>query len=124
MKLHEIQAALEALGIIKTLNELKNKGKDRVVQYAGTVSSIWGNITGDITQQSDLQILLNNKVDKEIGKGLSTEDYTTTEKNKLTNIEENAEVNVNADWESTSGDSEILNKPDMEYYKRYTFLMS
>ena len=37
---------------------------------------------------------LNNKVDKISGKGLSTEDYTTTEKNKLSNIEDGAEVNV------------------------------
>ena len=37
---------------------------------------------------------LNNKVDKINGKGLSTEDYTTTEKNKLSNIEDGAEVNV------------------------------
>lgn len=34
-----------------------------------------------------------NKVDKEVGKGLSTNDYTTTEKNKLAGIEAGAEVN-------------------------------
>lgn len=33
-------------------------------------------------------------VPKETGKGLSTNDYTTAEKNKLTGIEDNAEVNV------------------------------
>lgn len=36
---------------------------------------------------------LDNKVDKETGKGLSTNDYTTAEKNKLNGIEEGAEVN-------------------------------
>ena len=51
------------------------------------------------------------KVDKIVGKGLSTEDYTTTEKNKLAGIAEGAEVNVNADWNAVSGDSQILNKP-------------
>ena len=51
------------------------------------------------------------KVDKIVGKGLSTEDYTTTEKTKLFGIAEGAEVNVNADWNSVSGDSQILNKP-------------
>jgi len=51
------------------------------------------------------------KVDKVTGKGLSTEDYTTTEKNKLAGIAEGAEVNVNADWNATSGDAQILNKP-------------
>ena len=33
---------------------------------------------------------LGNKVDKETGKGLSTNDYTTTEKNKLAGIAEGA----------------------------------
>ena len=54
---------------------------------------------------------LANKVDKETGKGLSEEDFTTAEKNKLAGIEAGAEVNVNADWNATSGDAEILNKP-------------
>ena len=54
---------------------------------------------------------LANKVDKETGKGLSEEDFTMAEKNKLAGIEADAEVNVNADWNATSGDAEILNKP-------------
>jgi hypothetical protein len=54
---------------------------------------------------------LANKVDKETGKGLSEENFTMAEKNKLTGIEAGAEVNVNADWNATSGDAEILNKP-------------
>lgn len=37
--------------------------------------------------------------------------YTTTEKNKLAGIAAGAEVNVNADWNATSGDAQILNKP-------------
>lgn len=40
--------------------------------------------------------------------------YTTTEKNKLANIAAGAEVNVNADWNSNSGDSQILNKPTID----------
>ena len=35
--------------------------------------------------------------------------YTTTEKTKLSGIQSGAKVNVNADWNSTSGDSQILN---------------
>jgi len=53
----------------------------------------------------------NKFVEKETGKGLSTNDYTTDEKNKLAGIETGAEVNVNADWEAASGDAQILNKP-------------
>ena len=36
-----------------------------------------------------------------------------TEKTKLAGIQAGAEVNVNADWNSTSGDSQILNKPSI-----------
>ena len=37
--------------------------------------------------ETELALLLNNKVDKEEGKGLSTNDYTTAEKNKLASLE-------------------------------------
>ena len=37
--------------------------------------------------------------------------YTTTEKSKLSGIASGAEVNVNADWTAVSGDAQILNKP-------------
>lgn len=56
---------------------------------------------------------IKNKVDKDGNKVLSTNDYTTAEKNKLANIEAGAEVNVNADWNATSGDAQILNKPTL-----------
>lgn len=50
--------------------------------------------TGDITElQEDvkqLQTDIKNKVDKVSGKGLSTNDYTTAEKNKLAGIAANA----------------------------------
>ena len=54
---------------------------------------------------------LDLKVDKVFGKQLSTEDYTTAEKTKLAGIEDGAEVNENADWNATTGDAQILNKP-------------
>ena len=43
--------------------------------------------------------------------GATLNDYTTAEKNKLSGIATGAEVNVNADWNATSGDAQILNKP-------------
>lgn len=60
--------------------------------------------------------LYESKVDKVTGKVLSSNDYTTTEKNKLANIEENAQVNVQADWlqsDNTEPDY-IKNKPGDE----------
>jgi hypothetical protein len=47
-----------------------------------------------IKQINGLQTALNDKVDKVTGKGLSTNDYTNDEKNKLTGIEEAAQVNT------------------------------
>ena len=44
--------------------------------------------------KKDINLLLGGKVDAISGKGLSTNDYTTTEKNKLANIENGAQVNV------------------------------
>lgn len=64
---------------------------------------------------------LATKVDKVVGKGLSTEDYTTAEKNKLSGIEAGAEVNVNADWNSSSGDSQILNKPTIPEFAEINY---
>lgn len=61
--------------------------------------------------QSEVDALEQAKVDKETGKGLSTNDYTTAEKNKLAGIAANAEVNVQSDWNATSGDAFIKNKP-------------
>lgn len=60
---------------------------------------------------SKLKTMIAAKVDKVDGKGLSTNDYTTAEKTKLAGIAAGAEVNVNADWNATSGDAVIKNKP-------------
>jgi hypothetical protein len=72
-------------------------------------------LAGDLSGTADEPTVpeLSNKVDKVTGKGLSTEDYTTAEKDKLAGIQAGAEVNVNADWNATSGDAQILNKPSI-----------
>ena len=56
---------------------------------------------------------LNKKVDKENGKGLSTNDFTDAYKTKLEGIETGAEVNVQSDWSQTNNASDdfIKNKP-------------
>ena len=62
--------------------------------------------------------LLSNKVDKIEGKSLSTNDYTTEEKEKLTSIEEGAQVNVTPDFDQSdpSSDDYIKNRTHwMEY---------
>lgn len=67
--------------------------------------------TGLALVWSKIKLLMTSKVDKVDGKGLSTNDYTADEKAKLANIAAGAEVNVNADWNATTGDAAILNKP-------------
>ena len=62
---------------------------------------------------SALATKINGKVDAVSGKQLSTEDYTTAEKTKLSGIETGAQVNVQSDWNATDGDAKILNKPTL-----------
>lgn len=58
---------------------------------------------------------LAGKVDAIVGKGLSTEDYTTAEKEKLSGIASGAEVNVQSDWNQSdnTADDFIKNKPTL-----------
>ena len=43
---------------------------------------------------TDINAIVDDKVDKVSGKGLSTNDFTTTEKNKLSGIQAGAQVNA------------------------------
>ena len=88
----------------------------------GTVILAKGDVgLGNVDNTSDAnkpisiatQTALNGKVDAVDGMGLSSNDYTGTEKSKLAGIAAGAEVNINADWNATSGDAQILNKPTL-----------
>lgn len=79
-----------------------NSGSDAFIKNKPTIppavtvdSSLSGTSTNPVQNQV-INTALGNKVDKVTGKGLSTNDYTTNEKNKLSNIESGAEVNQNA----------------------------
>ena len=61
--------------------------------YAAKATTLEGYGITDAYTQSAVDTELNKKVDKEIGKQLSTNDYTTAEKTKLTGIATGAEVN-------------------------------
>lgn len=60
-----------------------------------TLDSLSG-LVGDTSVSAQIAEAIADKVDKVSGKQLSTNDYTTTEKNKLANIASGAEVNQNA----------------------------
>lgn len=72
-----------------------------------------GAVSTHNTSTSAHSTLFANKVDKVTGKGLSTNDYTTAEKTKLSGVETGAQKNVQADWSATSGAAAILNKPTL-----------
>ena len=54
---------------------------------------------------------ISGKVDKVPGMGLSEANFTSSEKTKLGGIAAGAQVNVQSDWNATSGDAYIKNKP-------------
>lgn len=59
-------------------------------------------LSNDYYNKSSIDSLLNGKVDKVTGKGLSTEDFTSSEKTKLSNIESEANKTIVV---QTTGDS-------------------
>ena len=66
------------------------------------LSGIETGATADQTA-SEIRTLVENATDSNV--------FTDADHTKLNGIETGAEVNVNADWNSSSGDSQILNKP-------------
>ena len=81
-----------------------------VAARVDTLETEMDSVESDITA---LEAAVGNKVDKVDGKGLSTNDYTNEEKQKLAGIAAGAEVNVQADWNEsdTGSDAYIKNKP-------------
>lgn len=70
-------------------NPVQNRVVDNAISNLNT-------LVGDTSVSSQISSAIANKVDKVDGKGLSTNDYTTEEKNKLAGITSGAEVNQNA----------------------------
>jgi hypothetical protein len=68
----------------------KEDKSNKVTSWSGTVNDT------HYPSEKLVKDSLDGKVDKESGKGLSTNDYTTAEKTKLAGIADGAEVNQNA----------------------------
>lgn len=85
--------------IMKAISEFITHKADAVIHITSAERTKWNAVT--------------NKVDKVAGKGLSANDYSTADKDKLAGIASRAEVNVQPDWNTsdTSSDSYIKNKP-------------
>lgn len=94
-------SGIEAGAQINTITGIK--GSSESSYRTGNISISPANIgLGNVNNTSDLnkpistatQSALNGKVDKVSGKGLSSEDYTKAEKDKLAGIEAGAQVNT------------------------------
>ena len=84
-------------------------------QTLGNLVTAWSSTPSDTKYPSEklVKTALDGKVDKETDKGLSTNDYTTADKDKLAGIASGAEVNVQSDWnqDTTTANDYIKNKP-------------
>ena len=84
--------------------------------YRESEWQIIGDTTVDLSNyytKTETDDLLDDKVDKEDGKGLSTNDFTDAYQTKLDEIETSAQKNVQSDWEESdvNSDAFIKNKP-------------
>lgn len=103
---------IEDSGVSK--DYIDNKISDLVNSAPETLDTL-GELATAIQENDDLIVILNNaianKVDKVAGKSLSTNDYTTVEKNKLADIETGAQVNAPVDSAlSTTSTNAVQNK--------------
>lgn len=115
---------LDSLAEIKTIGtglDLDSNGELTVTGGGGggftpttaQLAAMNSGITAEKLQADETA--LAGKVDKETGKGLSANDFTTAEKTKLAGIAEGAEVNVQSNWTqtTTTADDYIKNKPTL-----------
>lgn len=83
--------------------------------FNNAIGQLQGSITALQGRMTQAETAIQGKVDKVTGKGLSTEDYTTAEKNKLANLENYDDTEVKADIQENTDDIEALtNKHNTE----------
>ena len=85
----------EALNNKPKINNVELTGNKSLADLGINIPTKTSELTNDsnYVNQTALNQLLENKVDKESGKGLSANDFTNALKDKLDGIESNAEVN-------------------------------
>ena len=100
------------MAIFLPQTEIINRVLQKIKSILPSTASEIDDTTKSQTVQASLDELYSDKVDKVSGKGLSTNDYTSTEKTKLAGIEAGAEVNVQGDWaqNDTTADDYIKNR--------------
>lgn len=128
--LDTLKEVADAIELSKSVEEALNKAIGTKANNS-VLSSHTSNTTIHVTSEERTKWnTVNDKVDKVNGKVLSSNDYTTTEKNKLAGIANNATAVTDStvsgwgykktdtntwrpqpDWNATSGDAAIKNKP-------------
>ena len=86
-----------------------------IPETAGTVAKVNNVEQANLDFTSDPQTQLNNKVDKVTGKGLSENDYTTAEKDKLAGVEAEANKTIVDNAMSSSSENPVQNKVVKSY---------
>lgn len=106
-----LKGYIDAINTTLTSDNVDLDSLQEVVDYIEANKDTLDNLS--ISNVAGLQTALDGKVDEVAGKGLSANDFTDALQTKLNNIEANAEVNVQADWNETdsSADDFIQNKP-------------
>lgn len=78
-----------------------------VIKAAVSGGAVWGSITGDIENQTDLVLILDSKFDNPTG---TLNDYIAGD-GSIQPLPTIPDPQVNSDWDATTGVAEILNKP-------------
>jgi hypothetical protein len=110
LKVNSVNNVLQNLlnivdGVNTTVTDLGD-GRVQIDAIDGAAAA-WGSITGTLSSQTDLQNALDLKADiSSLTAVAFSGDY-----NDLTNLPTIPAAQVNSDWNSNSGVSEILNKP-------------
>lgn len=95
----DVESKIEAAvsGVNTTIGGIQtalDEAEARITGVEGRVTGVEGRVTGVEESITSLSGAIETKVDKVTGKQLSTEDYTTAEKEKLAGIAAGAQVNV------------------------------
>ena len=97
----EVQAALDAIHRSALANIVPVILDDAA--FTAGVTNLIGDVTDDVLTGPEIKVLYENEDD--------TNAFTDASKAKLTGLDAAAEQNVKSDWDATTGDAEILNKP-------------
>ena len=106
-----LKGLIDSINTLLTSDNVDLDSLQEVVDYIEANRSTLDSL--GISNIAGLQSALDSKQNTEVGKGLSTEDFTTALLAKLNGIAASAEVNVQSNWNeaNTGSDAFIQNKP-------------